>query len=201
MSRPRATPEEREDRRREIRRAAFEIFRDGGHEAVTVRSVAERAGVSTGHIYNYFDNLSALMRSLWAEPAAKFGRHLVDVAESEPDPLARIRALLDEMSSYLDANPDMMRGAYLFVRTAAMPPADVQPLEDVTFHQLLRAAVAEGQAEATVRAGDPDQLAQLLWSGLHGALALPVNIDRFALAPATEVAPAMIDLLMEWLAT
>ena len=199
MSRPRATPEQREDRRRQIRQAALELFRDGGHAAVTVRSVAERAGVSTGHIYNYYDGLPDLMRSLWSEPAAKFGRHLVDVAGAETDPLRRVRTLLDELATYLTTYPDVLRGAYLFVRSASMPPADVQPLTDVTFHLLLRTAVAEGQDLGTIRAGDPDHVAQLLWSGLHGSLGLPVNVDRFALQPGAEMAPSMIDLLMEWL--
>ncbi|MEM7143397.1 MAG: TetR/AcrR family transcriptional regulator, partial [Actinomycetota bacterium] len=198
MSRPPATPEQREDRRRQIRRAAYELFSEGGHAAVTARSVAERAGVSPGHIYNYFDSLSDLMRSLWSQPAAAFGRQLVAAAEAEPDPLARIHTLLETLATYLDANPDMLRGAYLFVRNATMPAADVQPLEDVTFHRLLRDAVAEGQATGVIREGDPDHLAQLLWSGLHGAVGLPVNVDRFALAPAADITPQMIELLMAW---
>lgn len=201
VSRPRATPEQRDDRRRLLRRAAYELYREGGHQAVTARSVAERAGVSPGSIYNYFDGLSDLMRSLWMEPAAKFGRHLVAVADEEPDPVARVRALLGEFARYLESNPDVLRGAYLFVRSESMPPPDVQPLDDVTFHRLLHAAIVEGQEAGTIRSGHPDHLAQLLWSGLHGALGLPVNVDRFALEPAAEVAPSMIDLLMEWLAS
>ena len=201
MSRPPVTPEQREDRRRTIRRAAFELFQEGGHAAITARTVAERAGVSPGLIYNYFDGLSDLMRSLWSEPAARFGRQLIALSESEPDPLLRVRLLLDAFADYLLENPDVLRGAYLFVRSVSMPPPDVQPLSDVTFHRLLSAAIAEGQAAGTIRAGEPDHHAQLLWSGLHGALALPTNVDRFALEPAAEVAPPMIDLLMEWLAS
>ena len=52
MPRTPATEEERAEQRRRLRHAASELHREGGPEAVTVRAVAKRAGVSTGLHYS-----------------------------------------------------------------------------------------------------------------------------------------------------
>jgi len=38
---------------------------------------------------------------------------------------------------------------------------------------------------------------QLLWSGVHGCLALPINFDRLAFTPTGEVAKAMVEALVK----
>ena len=41
--------------------AAIEIAREGGMEAITLRSIADKAGYNSATIYNYFDNLDELI--------------------------------------------------------------------------------------------------------------------------------------------
>lgn len=196
MARPAATADQREEQRNRIRHAAAELYREGGVSALSVRAVAKRAGVSTGLLYRYFADMSELMRSLWIGPVVEFGHEVEAIAAAEPDPLARIEALLTAYARWVGANPDVHRGVLLFVRPDSTGlPAPVDP-DTLALHRALRTAVADGQATDRIRAGDPTELAQVLWAGMHGALALPVNFDRYAIAPPSDLAPAMIATLL-----
>lgn len=56
----------------------------------------------------------------------------------------------------------------------------------------LRRAVEAGRPTGAVRNGDSEFMAQMVWSGIHGALALPINIDTYARADGPTVATEMI---------
>lgn len=195
MARPAATEEQRSAQRQRIRRAASELHREGGLPAVTVRAVAKRAGVSTGLLYSYYSNLSDLMRSLWVVPIAELGRVLAAVEEDEADPVHRIERLMSAYVEFTIANDETHRGLLLFVR----PPGSTTDLnrdpDELMLFAALRRAVEAGQSTGAVCDGDPELMAQMLWSGIHGALALPINIDTYALADGPTVATEMIATL------
>lgn len=196
MPRPAATDEDRDAQRQRIRRAAAELHREGGPAAVTVRGVARRAGVSTGLLYSYFANLSDLMRSLWMVPIAELGRTLTAVETAVADPVERIERLLEAYVDFTVEHEETHRGLLLWVR----PPDSTTDRNDdpdgLALFAALRRAVEDGQRHGDVRDGDARILAQLLWSGVHGALALPVNIDTYDLAGGPTMAGEMIPALV-----
>ncbi len=196
MARPAATDAQRREQRDRIRRAAAEIYQEGGLPALSVRAVAKRAGVSTGLLYSYFDGLSELMRTLWIRPVGEFGRLIEAIAADEPDPLARIEALLLAYVQWAEANPDVYRGVLLFVRPPNAEAPPTRPVADLALPRVIAAAIEEGQRAGLVRPGHPMELAQALWAGAHGALALPVNIHRYDITPAAELAPVVIAALL-----
>ncbi|MCG8592109.1 MAG: TetR/AcrR family transcriptional regulator [Proteobacteria bacterium] len=196
MPRPAATPEQRERQRRRIRQAASEIYAENGPLGVSARAIAQRAGVSTGTLYSYFANLPDLMRSLWMEPVTEAGRELEAVAKAHRSPVKRIQALLTGYVEFARANPDVFRGALLFVRPPSLPKPEALPLHDLPFHRLLCTAIREGQLRGKIRRGNAEEMAQLLWAGLHGALALPINMDAYEIVPQEKLTAAMIRALM-----
>ena len=113
---------------------------------MSVRAVAQRAGVSTGLLYSYFANLSDLMRSIWMVPIAELGRSLTAVEASEPDPLQRIRRLLETYVDFTIADDETHRGLLLWVR----PPNSTTDRNDdpneLMFFSSLRRAVEAGQS-------------------------------------------------------
>jgi hypothetical protein len=108
----------------------------------------------------------------------------------------RIRGLLDAYAEFANANPGVYRGAFLSVRPESLTKPDVQPLRDLAFHRLLCEALREGQLRGLIRRGKVEEMAQLLWAGSHGALALPINVDLYAIDPPAKLAPAMIQALV-----
>lgn len=201
MGRPAATDDQRREQRNRIRHAAADLYREGGLPALSVRAVAKRAEISTGLLYRYFNGMSDLLRSLWIVPVAKLADQIEAIAAAEPDPVLRIEKLLADYVEWTEANPDVHRGLLLFVRPDAHGLSAKQDPGDLAFHRALRLAVEDGQASGQIRSGDSITLAEILWAGVHGALALPVNLDRYSITPSSELAPMMITSLVNSLRT
>lgn len=181
MARPKATPEQRAQVRRSIKRAAAELYREEGLAGVSARSVAKKAGVSVGTIYSYFGDLAGLGRSLWEGRVAKQDEVFREVARQHDDPLARIEALLEAYLTFGIEQHELYRSVLLFVRPKGEGKPEQQPVNAFAFPTLLKSAIEQGQTAGQIRSGDADNLTQLLWSGAHGAIALPINLDRVAL--------------------
>ncbi len=196
MARPKASPEQRAKVRRSIQQAAVELYRAGGIGAVSARAVATKAGVSVGTIYSYFGDLNGLGQSLWEPQIAKLEAEFRDVAAQHPDPLARIEALLRAYLEFGIEQATLYRNALMFVRPSGQDKPEKRSVDAAAFPTLLKAAIMEGQASGTIIDGNPVILAQLLWSGVHGALALPVNMDRLDLKPTVELVDVTIERLM-----
>lgn len=195
MARPPATPEQRRQARNDIRRAAADLAIEGGVPSVTVRKIATQAGVSVGTVYGHFDSLGDLMRSLWTPAIEEANRKLAATADAYPDPIDRVRAMLGEYAALATTNEALHRNTLLFVRPAGAPTPEQFPADDLDFHRLLTQAIRDGQGKGVMVVGDPVQLAQLMWAGVHGALALPVNADIYKLEPADQQVQLMIDVL------
>lgn len=196
MARPKASPEQRAEVRRSIQQAAVELYRAEGLGGVSARAVAKKAGVSVGTIYSYFGDLKGLGQSLWEPQIAQLENELREVAAQHETPLARIEALLRAYLAFGIEQSELYRNALMFVRPTSAEQPPKQSLNDFTFPTLLLAAIQQGQATGRVIAEDPEVLVQILWSGVHGALALPVNMDRLKLVPAAEVIDLTIRVLM-----
>jgi AcrR family transcriptional regulator len=68
----------------ELSHAARELLVEGGTEAVTVRAVAERVGMTAPAIYRYFDSREALLARVCVDLYAELGQHLYAVRDSVP---------------------------------------------------------------------------------------------------------------------
>ena len=196
MARPKASPEQREKVRQSIQQAAVEIYRAEGIGGISARAVAKKAGVSVGTIYSYFGDLNGLGQSLWEPQIAQVDAEFRELATHFDEPLARIEALI---CAYLDfgiSQAALYRNALMFVRPTAQETPEKRSVSDFAFPVLIQAAIEEGQGAGTIARGDPSVMAQVLWSGVHGALALPVNMDRLDLAATKDVSHETVTALM-----
>jgi AcrR family transcriptional regulator len=81
--------------------AAEQVFAEAGYSSATMASIAQRAGISTGNIYRYFDNKEALFSAILPDAFADAFRRLlkrrlaglVDASDvTELDQEARVQA-------------------------------------------------------------------------------------------------------------
>ncbi|MBN8193324.1 TetR/AcrR family transcriptional regulator [Bacillus sp. NTK074B] len=86
---PKVSQEHKEQRRSNILKAAREVFSELGYEHTTMKHVMERAGVSRGGLYQYFENKENLFEALID---AEQGEHIE----------ANIQSMLQEHGSYWD---------------------------------------------------------------------------------------------------
>lgn len=203
---------ERDETRLKIIEAARELFTGGSEEALTLRAVAQRIEYSATTIYLHFPNKEALVRALCAADFAGFSRRLIH-AERSPDPLDRLREVA---AGYVDFGlqyPNQYRAMFMTradSRTAAddeAPPERTPPSkekEERDAYDFLHAAVFKAQAAGVFRPEyrDIPLVAQTLWNGLHGVVALHQvrsNHPRVAWRSVQVLAETMVECLVNGL--
>jgi AcrR family transcriptional regulator len=199
MGRPALSDAQRTETRRRIRDAALKLYTEQGLDAVSIRSVAQAVGVAASGIYSYFNSRQALIEALWFDPVMAAVGEMIRVAEATPDSVARVERVLRVYIAFAMDNPEIYRGAFLFVRPDAMEPPVAGKLDDLPFHTILRDAIRAAQDDGRYAQGDADMLAQTLWAGLHGAVALSTNVEHWSFASKPERVESMLSLMLSGL--
>ena len=72
----------RDDRRKQILKAAVKVFAERGYHGCRISDVAEEAGVAYGLVYHYFGNKDALLASVFDTNWAFFQKAVDEIAAS-----------------------------------------------------------------------------------------------------------------------
>lgn len=192
-----------EDRRRQVVAAAKRIVLRQGFEALTMRRVARLAGVSAAALYLYFPDRVSLMAAvadaLFHGLLAAFRAALIR-AEGDPDPRARLHAV---MTAYLDwglGHPDEYRVIFMTPITGVAghrpgpPGVPAAPSGQATF-QALQAEVARLIERGVFRPAEPQVVAEALWAAGHGLVALLITKPDFPWSPREALVGTMADAL------
>ena len=177
-------------RRDEILESAATVFAEHGYNGATIQEVAQRAELSVGTLYNFFENKQELFNKLIVREARRLHEGLREAMAEAASPrekiVAYIRACMQELGKRLDL-------ARLYVETVQATrfglPAGLDEEGasiDREFDAELEAVVAEG-----IRRGEladmPPQAVVALLGGMMNAVALKViqdgdttNLDRYA---------------------
>ena len=144
--------------------AALELFEERGYEATTMRAVAEKADVSLGSAYYYFDSKEHLIQGFYSR-AGDDQKALV------PERLDGVTDLSDRLVIFFDSWVDIMvryrRFAAAFFRSAANPQSPLSPFSAESAParevgiELLRMVVDGSDAEVPDLVAD--ELPELLW--------------------------------------
>lgn len=92
----------REKRRKQIIGAAQTEFARKGYYSTDVASIAVRAGVSKGTIYNYFDNKEALLMGVICAGFEQLSARMKEIAAKAVDPVRKISIALREYLEFFD---------------------------------------------------------------------------------------------------
>lgn len=150
--------------------AAAELLEAGGMDAVTLRAVGERAGVSRQAPYGHFADKVELLSVLAAGYFRALGQEVRAAAGDEPDPVRRLDAMC---GAYLRFAVDAPRRYRLMFGPETRGTLHPQVQEQA--YQLglqFVAAVAQCQQAGRFTPGEPLPLASLLYAACHGAVDL-----------------------------
>lgn len=172
--------------------AALTLFEEVGFEATTMRAVAQRAGVSVGNAYYYFDSKDELIQGFYDQAAE---RHLAVSVER----LQGVTAFDQRIHQHLESWFEIMSGyhefAASFFRTAADPTSPLSPFSEQSGHAR---TAAIGRWRDVVDGSDaelPDhmraELPDVLWLFQMGLVMFWVH-DRSVDQIATRLAMARI---------
>lgn len=176
--------------------AALALIVEKGPEALTIREVAARAGVSHAAPYRHFADKSALMAAMAKEGFDLMVARMHHRMGAYPDDaLLRLKYCGIGYIEFAMAHPAhyrVMFGPQLDQRTA--PEALKQSA--ATSFQTLFDAITACQAAGVMQAGDPMAMALAAWSMVHGFSML--LIDRLVQERNfQQPLPAMIEGLID----
>jgi AcrR family transcriptional regulator len=166
---------ERQETRERILEAAREMFVERGYEATTMRAIAERIEYTPTAIYHHFRNKDALLAELCALDfralAAGFAK-----LERVGDPVERLRRSGTAYVEFGLRHP--MQYQLMFM--TRLPPQVLRELDEADpsenaygfLRQTCADVIATGRLKPEYK--DPDELAIMAWSSLHGFLSLRV---------------------------
>jgi AcrR family transcriptional regulator len=180
---------ERTELRRRILDAARELFMSEGYERVTMRRIADAIEYSPTAIYLHFEDKDALVQALCAD---EFAHLLAALPDRVPaDPVEAIRELGLAYARFGLAHPNHYRFMFMMDKHLDRPSDEGQQA-----FRLLRMAVEAAITSGRFRREDVDATAQVLWSSLHGVVALLVTFrpHQFPHAPAV---PDLIERVVD----
>lgn len=173
--RRRARRGEGERLREEILVAARELLADTQDaDAVSVRSVAERVGVSTPSIYLHFSDKAALLDAVCEAVFADLDKLMEEAAAETDDPFDGLRVRGLAYARFALDNPEQYRLAMM--RMPAHGEHHPFTAEDIvagpTYHHLTTAVQRCIDVGVFAPGTDPSHIATSLWASAHGAVSL-----------------------------
>jgi AcrR family transcriptional regulator len=117
------------DLRKALIVSALHALEREGWEALSIKDLAERAGVARSAPYRHFESRDELLAAVAAEG---FGHLIEDIAVAAPDdlPPIRLRAVCDAMLTFAERRPQLFRLMFrsdLLVRAGGVPAALERP--------------------------------------------------------------------------
>lgn len=98
----RSDPERAQSRRSQVLQAAAVCFARSGFHGASMSEISKEAGMSAGHIYNYFESKEAIIMAFVDLESEHVGAQLRELG-SKDDPL---QAMIDDAPRHIDENLD-----------------------------------------------------------------------------------------------
>jgi AcrR family transcriptional regulator len=89
--------------------AAEDLAVEGGVKAVTIRAVADRAGISNGALYHAFGSRGGLVGRAWVRAARRFLALQQQAVDAEADPIRAVVAAADAPAVFSEQYPSSAR--------------------------------------------------------------------------------------------
>lgn len=159
---------QRDGTREALIAAGRALFARHGYDGASVRAITARAGANLGAITYHFGSKRALYDEVVRRCMEPLAEQVLALAGGGGAPLDRIETVVRAYVEYLRANPDIPRLMIQELVLGQGPPRAAGPTI-ARVHGALAGVVREGQADGSIRAGDPALLA-------IGVLSHPVHL-------------------------
>jgi AcrR family transcriptional regulator len=162
-----------------ILEAARDLLAEGGLDALSMRAVAARVGLSATAIYHWFQGKEDLVDRVVQHGFQRSEAYMWKAIEDLPaGSLERVAALGEAYIRFALENRE-----YFKIIFAIQTPAPRQ-IEDVPGqggYRVLRQCVVEAMEAGNMRRAEPDLVVLYLWSLVHGLVTIFMACDPHAL--------------------
>jgi AcrR family transcriptional regulator len=164
------------DLRSRIAQVAQELFASEGIEGISMRKLAQRAGVTATAIYRHFRDKDEILDALISDGLAVLSDYLAPALKAK-DPERGLRELIDAYLRFAIEQPKYFDLAFL------VPSPNTRMSEELERHNRATFKLAIEQVAACMESGifqpgDPIETAVFLWSTAHGLVTL-FRTNRF----------------------
>ena len=179
--------------RGEVLRAAMDLLAETGEEdAVSLRAVATRVGVSVPSIYLHFADKQALLDAVCEEVFAALDARMQAASADAPHVFEGLRRQGVAYVQFAVENPEHYR--IVLMRKHASEAGSYADLvmASAAFEHFV--ASVQECVDAGVFEGEPDQLALRLWAAAHGLAALLVAKPYFPWPPLEDLIDGVVSM-------
>lgn len=162
--------EQTEKRRQTILSSSLDLFVYKGYHGTTVRDIAKRSEVSVGLLFHYFPTKQAILEELLkiAEEGLDLTKTLMAKSSSPIEFFEQMTAAI------LQAFRDSTMAAKIFMLANQaltshwIPEESKAPLSASTSVYETAKLIEKGQAQGSIRPGDPLSLSLVFWGAIQG---------------------------------
>ena len=174
---------EKQEMRRKILDAAFEMFVEVGYERTSIRAIADKIEYSPATIYLYFKDKDELLYEVQREAFDLLAKSFAPLAEIR-HPFERLRALGLTYLDFAFSNPQYYD--LMFILTAPMNVIKENMLWEngCNAYEFLLTTVADCIEEKCIRYADANLGALQAWSMVHGLASIYLK-NRFMVMDIT----------------
>ena len=169
--------EQKEKRREEILAAGLDLFIRKGYAATKISDIAQRVGMSAGLLFHYFESKEKLYEELIAIGVST---PMSIMAPTDIEPLPFFEGTAAQIFHHIKTQPFSAKMFVLMSQAfynEAAPQRIKELLLDFDIYTPTTLLVQQGQANGTIREGDPYALASAYWCAIRGVA------EQMALTP------------------
>lgn len=150
--------------------AGISLLGEGGIQALSARSIAQRIGYTVGTLYNVFDDLEDIILHINAATVRDMYEALAPLAKGKKQPLTRILAFAHGYGAYALAHPARWNLLHSSVRTTPIPAWYREEI-----HRIFSMVEQTLTGMAAFPASTAHDATHILWAGLRGICALSIS--------------------------
>ncbi len=180
MPRQPLTSEELEATRARILRDAAFIVGRSGIAGLSMRSLAQRVGLTPGALYRYFPSKQDMLLSYWEDALRAVAERIEAIDNSEAHTPTAIRQMLVAYAHFCLEDHDRFRLLFLEMDHDVSPEL-FQRSTGFAPYDLVLTRIDRAINDGHFLSADADLLTQTLWAGVHGAVTLLITVKEIEL--------------------
>jgi AcrR family transcriptional regulator len=167
-------PTKKERTQKEILESAKTIIHDKGHEAVTVRYLAEVTGYSYTNLYYYFKDVSSLLWTLRLDMIEDMITELTSMSFTNIDPVEEILGAFFCYADYFFKHPNVFRFFYFCSFEQPVGDNSYRNLE-LRFQSMWQTSFIRLAQEGIIHINDIEVVAKTIIYALQGRIMLSLS--------------------------
>lgn len=161
--------------REKILETSRHLLFDVGYDSLSMRKIANMAGISATSIYLYFENKDHLLHTLIEESVEELSRSVEQSVEVDTDIIQRFESVIKRYIDFAINNPEKYQVIYM-IRLNGMARYPKEKFRKARrCYELLVKIIEEGISKGVMEVENPVIAAYSIWAQLHGIVSVVLN--------------------------